>query len=115
MKRVAVVLGLLVAVVAAAGGAAYLAKQLEPAEPGSSEQVAFTVERGTGLRQIADALEAGGIIRNADAAVLVARLRDWGSCASEAVPPLVAHILLQIGPTVRRNRMSGSAGLIERE
>ncbi len=79
MKRVAVVLGLLVAVVAAAGGAAYLAKQLEPAEPGSSKQVAFTVERGSGLRQIADALEAGGIIRDADAAVLVARLRDWGS------------------------------------
>jgi UPF0755 protein len=81
VTRVAGVLGLLgaVIVVTTAGGAAYLARQLEPAEPGSSEQVPFTVERGSGLRQIADALEAGGIIRSADAAVLVARLRDWGS------------------------------------
>ena len=79
--RVSVVLGLGVAVtiVAAATGAIYLGKQLEPAQPGSTEPLTFTVEDGSGLRQIADALEASGIIRNADAAVLLARLRGWGS------------------------------------
>jgi UPF0755 protein len=81
MKRAAVVLALVVTVLilAAAGSAIYLAKQLEPAEPGSTEQIAFTVGRGSGLRQIANALEASGIIRNADAAVILARLRSLGS------------------------------------
>lgn len=81
MKRVAGALAALVAVTVAAvvAGAAYLAQQLEPAAPGSTEPVMFTVERGSGLRGIANALEARGVIRNADAAVLVARLRGWDS------------------------------------
>ncbi len=81
MKPLSVVLGLGVAVtlVAATAGAVYLGNQLEPAQPHSTQPIAFTVEDGSGLRQIADALEAAGIIRNADVAVLVARLRGWGS------------------------------------
>ena len=81
MLRLPIVLGLGVAVplVAATAGAVYLGNQLEPAQPGSTQPIAFTVEDGSGLRQIAEALEAAGIIRNADAAVLVARLRGWGS------------------------------------
>jgi len=81
VKRAAVMLGLLVtvSVLAVAAGWIYFATQLAPAEPGSTERVAFRAEGGSGLRQIAGALEASGIIRNADAAVLLGRLRGWGS------------------------------------
>jgi UPF0755 protein len=65
----------------AAGAAALLAwllaVELEPIAPGSREQVAFTVERGRGLRQVANALEDAGLIRNAGAAVAIAKLRGW--------------------------------------
>ena len=81
MKRLAVVLAVFLAVglVAAATSTLYVLEQLEPAKPGSMERVAFRVEPGSGLRQIANALEAAGLIRNADATVLSARLRGWES------------------------------------
>ena len=81
MKRLAVVLAVFLAVglVAAATSTLYVLEQLEPAKPGSMERVAFRVEPGSGLRQIANALEAAGLIRNADASVLSARLQGWES------------------------------------
>jgi UPF0755 protein len=52
---------------------------LEPAAPGSSENVAFQVERGQGLRAVANALEDRGLVRSADALVVLARLRGSDS------------------------------------
>jgi UPF0755 protein len=49
--------------------------RLEPVEPGATNALPFQVERGWGLRRIANALEAKGLIRDADALVLLARLR----------------------------------------
>ena len=81
MRRWALALAVLLALglAAAAAGALYLFEQLEPAKPGSTERVAFRVDQGSGLRKIANSLESAGLIRNADATVLSARLRGWGS------------------------------------
>ncbi len=53
-----------------------VAGRLEPVAPGSSEEVAFRVERGQGLRRVASGLAERELIRDADAFVLLARLRD---------------------------------------
>jgi UPF0755 protein len=71
--------GLLVAlaVTGASLGAWWLTEQLEPISPGDRAQIPFTVERGRGLRQVANGLERAGLIQNADAAVVIGRLRGW--------------------------------------
>ncbi len=81
MKRVVVALALLVAVVLLAAGAALvtLFDRLEPAEPGSNEETVFNVERGRSLRVVANALESAGLVRDADALIVLARLRGWES------------------------------------
>jgi UPF0755 protein len=60
---------------AAAAGAWIFLGRLEPAAPGSRESVAFRVERGQGVRNVANRLEAAGVIQDADAFVLLARVR----------------------------------------
>lgn len=79
MRRVVVLVGVLfgLAAAGAALGAWLLASRLEPLAPGSSEAIPFTVERGRGLRQVANGLERAGLIRSADAAVVIGRLRGW--------------------------------------
>jgi UPF0755 protein len=100
-------LALLALLGVAAGAAALLAwllaVELEPVEPGSRAQVAFTVERGRGLRQVANALEDAGLIRSAGSAVAIAKLRGWdaaikageydlspGSSAEEILEKIIA-------------------------
>ena len=81
MKRVATALAALVGIGCAAAGVAawLLLARLEPAEPGATRELVFEVERGHGLRQVANALEAKGLVRSADALVLLARLRPKAS------------------------------------
>lgn len=66
----------LVALLAAAGGsAAYLRRQLAPADPRGEDQP-FIIERGTGLGQVAQRLESQGLIRSARVFTALARYRD---------------------------------------
>lgn len=77
MKQVArllIALGALSAT-AAAAFAWIVVERLEPAAPGASATVGFLVERGQGLRAVANRLEVDGVIQDADAFVLMARLR----------------------------------------
>ena len=69
----ALLLGALLA--GGAGGAAYVQGQLAPVDPTGTNQP-FTIARGTGLAQVAQELEAQGLIRSARLFVLVARYRD---------------------------------------
>jgi len=69
----ALLLGALLA--GGAGGAAYVQGQLAPVDPTRTNQP-FTIARGTGLAQVAQELEAQGLIRSARLFVLVARYRD---------------------------------------
>jgi UPF0755 protein len=81
MKRIALALALLAGLSLAAGAAVLMSllDRLEPADPTSLDEVAFTVERGQGLRPVANALEAADLIRDADALTLLARFRGWES------------------------------------
>jgi len=82
VKRLIGVLAALAALGLAGGGLAIWVGLglLEPVEPGSSRTLAFRVERGQGLRAVANALEANELVRDADAVVALARLR--GSTAT---------------------------------
>jgi UPF0755 protein len=76
MRLAPTLLALTIAALAATAVGAWMLKQrLDPSEPGSVTAAPFTVERGHGLRQVANALEARGLVRDADALVLLARLR----------------------------------------
>ena len=79
-RRLLIVAGVLfVAGLVALGVAVrWLQAQLEPMDPTGSEQP-FTVERGKGLAQVAYALEAEGLIRDARVFVLLARYRELES------------------------------------
>ena len=78
MKRAALGLALLAVVGLAGGGLAVWVAlgRLEPVDAAATTALPFTVVRGQGLRQVANALEHEGLVRDADAIVLLSRL--WG-------------------------------------
>lgn len=71
---------LLVLLLLAAGSAAgiflFVRQSLQPTEPG--EEIVFTIEPGTHSAQIAEDLEAHGLIRNADVFKIYLRLKNEG-------------------------------------
>jgi UPF0755 protein len=67
------------AVVAIAGTVAWVHGRLQPVSIGDESSIVFEVERGQGVSQVARALEAAGLVRDARFVVLLARLRGWQS------------------------------------
>lgn len=73
LRALALLIGL--GVMALFAGAAYFYFQLAP--PVDSKAAVYLIRPGTGLGQVVADLEAQGVIRNAQAARVYARLRQW--------------------------------------
>jgi UPF0755 protein len=78
VKRAAIVC-IVVGIAGAALAAGWLYRGLQPMQPDSETTLIFRVERGRGFSQIARSLEAAGVIPNARALVLVAKLKGLES------------------------------------
>ncbi len=81
MKRAARAFMLLAGVGLAGGGLAVWVAlgRLAPVDETATTARPFTVARGQGLRQVANALEGEGLVRDANAIVLLSRLRGPGT------------------------------------
>lgn len=77
--RTAVALAAGCLVLGTAVATAWVLARLQPVSAGDESTLVFQVERGQGVSQVARALEAAGLVRDARLVVLLTRLRGWQS------------------------------------